>query len=125
MAVAVNILFIEPRLNFVSMWFGTWKRLLASPQARANSNSSPLARSTLPEKASLSQTRSKISVVACTSCDSLIGGSSTLLGVRAGAKRRPPTKYSPDSSNRIRTPRQAPKFSSLTMTTVSSGRSGT
>ena len=30
-AVEVNILFIEPRLNLVSMLLGTWKALLASP----------------------------------------------------------------------------------------------
>ena len=30
-ATAVNILFIEPRLNLVSTWFGTLYRLLASP----------------------------------------------------------------------------------------------
>ncbi|MQY57756.1 hypothetical protein GH140_06150, partial [bacterium] len=47
----------EPRLSFVSMLLGTWKRLLASPQAYSRRTLSPLAMSKVPENTSFSHNR--------------------------------------------------------------------
>jgi hypothetical protein len=51
-ATAVNILFIEPRRNFVSSVTGVPASRSARPQARCSSGSSPRATSSTPAKAS-------------------------------------------------------------------------
>jgi hypothetical protein len=82
-AVEVNILFIEPRLNFVSMVFGALKSLLALPNAAEYSTLPSFASNTEPEKAS---TRAS----AVTYCCSALASSASLAtrGAAPGGGRR-------------------------------------